>query len=62
MTAESYGISYSFLPLCPQPVERRFVYGAEKSLSKQATFPSIRPAWSGHNESWSTVLGKLDSP
>ncbi len=51
MTAESYGISYSFLPLCPQPVERRFVYGAEKSLLKQMTFPPIRCACPGHNES-----------
>lgn len=34
MTAESCGIAYSFLPLGPQPVERRFAYGAEKSLLK----------------------------
>lgn len=62
MTAESCGIAYSFLPLGLQPVERRFVYGAEKSLLKQTTFPPIRCACPGHNESRSTVLGKLDSP
>lgn len=42
MTAESCGFPYSFLPLGPQPVERRFVYRAEKSLSKQTTFPPVR--------------------